>query len=366
MGQLTVDTQSGSYKVHIGEEVYRLFSSDYKELLMNADKVAIFADETAGALHLEKIEHSLQSANIQYVVYILPAGEKIKTPECYLSCQSFLLQHNFTRHSVLIAFGGGACGDLTGFVAATFMRGIPFLQCPTTILAHDSAVGGKTAINMTEGKNMVGSFHQPAGVLFKPSLFRTLPEREKRSGMAELLKHALLANQDWTESLLSNTSFPNLSEELLTVELEKGIRVKAEIVAQDEFEHGVRQFLNLGHTLGHAIEAYFGFGEVSHGECVMIGMAYSLILSEEFGEISPEFTNRFINFAFASGYPMETIAEVKFNPLLQFMKKDKKVHSGEMVFVLLEKPGTPFIQTISEERCEEAYKELKSRLEKGM
>lgn len=362
MKQLTVKTMSTSYDVHIGEGVYDLFATEYKELLQHADKVGIFADATAASYHLEKLEQALQAASIPFVLHMLPGGEESKTPASFMSCHSFLLQHQFTRQSVLIAFGGGACGDLTGFVAATFMRGIPFLQCPTTILAHDSAVGGKTAINMPEGKNMVGSFHQPAGVLFRPDLFTTLPKREVRSGMAELLKHAMISNDDWTKSLLLNSDFPHFSAEMLSTELLKGIRVKADIVAQDEFEQGMRKFLNFGHTLGHAVEAYFGFGKVSHGECVMIGMAYSLLLSETFGSISPGFTNRFIRFADHSGYPVQAIVDVEFNSLLQFMKMDKKVSAGELVFVLLHSPGNPFTQKVSERHCEQAYHELISRI----
>lgn len=362
MKQLTVNTTNTSYDVHIGEEVYDLFATKYKEILQHADKIAVFADETAASFHLEKLEHAFQAASIPFVLHMLPSGEESKTPASFMKCHSFLLQHQFTRQSVLIAFGGGACGDLTGFVAATFMRGIPFLQCPTTILAHDSAVGGKTAINMPEGKNMVGSFHQPAGVLFQPDLFTTLPEREVRSGMAELVKHAMISDDDWTESLLQNSDFPHFSAEELSTELLKGIQVKADIVAQDEFEQDMRKFLNFGHTLGHAVEAYFGFGKVSHGECVMIGMAYSLLLSEAFGSISREYTNRFIRFAKHAGYPLQEILNVEFNPLLQFMKMDKKVSEGELVFVLLHRPGNPFTQKISEQHCEQAYAELISRI----
>ncbi|MCM3756869.1 3-dehydroquinate synthase [Sporosarcina aquimarina] len=362
MEQLTVKTKNCSYSVHIGKEVYDLFSTEYKELLHNADKVGIFADATAASYHLEKLEQALNAAEIAYELHTLPAGEESKSPLSFMSCHSFLLQHNFTRQSVLIAFGGGACGDLTGFVAATYMRGIPFIQCPTTILAHDSAVGGKTAINMPEGKNMVGSFHQPAGVLFQPDLFATLPKREIRSGMAELIKHALISDADWTESLLLNSDFPNFSADVLSSELLKGIQVKAEIVEQDEFEQGMRKFLNFGHTLGHAVEAYFGFGKVSHGECVMIGMAYSLLLSESYGDITPEYTERFIRFSDHAGYPMQAILEVEFSALLPFMKKDKKVSSGELVFVLLKSLGNPFTQKVTEEQCEHSYYELISRI----
>src|SRR6185437_5696348 len=153
---LTVTVKDHSYNVHIGSHTYDLFTSEYAALLKSADRIAIIADEQVAAVHLPLLLKSLQPFD-NIVVKTVPAGEKCKTASVYVDCQSFLLQENFTRQSILIAFGGGACGDLTGFVAATFMRGIRYLQCPTTILAHDSAVGGKTAINMPEGKNMVGA-----------------------------------------------------------------------------------------------------------------------------------------------------------------------------------------------------------------
>lgn len=362
MEKLTVTVACTSYDVRIEKDVYRHFSEEYNELLQNADKVGVFADETAATYHLEKLEQALQFAKVPNVVHLLPAGEASKTSDSFMQCHSFLLKHQFTRNSVLIAFGGGACGDLTGFVAATFMRGIPFLQCPTTILAHDSAVGGKTAINMPEGKNMVGSFHQPAGVLFDPELFKTLPAREIRSGMAELLKHAFLSDEEWTESLLSNDNFPNLNSEELPRELLRGIKVKAEIVEQDEFEQGTRKFLNFGHTLGHAVEAYFGFSKVSHGECVMIGMAYSLLLSEKITGLSSELTKRFIRFSLLAEYPFHILESVPFDSIFKFMKQDKKVTSGILVFVLLQQPGSPIVHTVSEEVCRQTYEQLITRI----
>ncbi|GKV67951.1 3-dehydroquinate synthase [Sporosarcina sp. NCCP-2716] len=366
MEQITVVTGGSSYPVHIGEDVYRLFSEEYKELLLQADKIAVFADGTAAGLHADVLMTALERAGVRPLIHLLPSGEASKTADSFIACQSFLLLHGFTRNSLLIAFGGGACGDLTGFVAATFMRGIPFLQCPTTILAHDSAVGGKTAINMPEGKNMVGAFHQPAGVLFESRLFATLPEREVRSGMAELLKHAMISDAAWADALLSDMRFPHLPPAELDRELMKGIQVKAAIVGADEFEQGTRKFLNFGHTLGHAAEAYFGYGAVSHGECVMIGMAYSMLLSETFGGVRPEETDRFIGSAVRSGYPLERLLDVPFGPLLDFMRKDKKAVHGEIIFVLLEHTGRPFTQPVPESVLASAYSELATRIRKGL
>ena len=165
MGKLTVDVGGRPYDVHIGANTYNLFTTDYAELLNRVDRIAIIADEKVASVHLETLLEALRPINREIEVKTVSEGENCKTTAEYIDCLSFLLANGYTRNSLIIAFGGGACGDLTGFVAATFMRGIRYIHCPTTILAHDSAVSGKTAINMPEGKNMVGSSHQPSGVL---------------------------------------------------------------------------------------------------------------------------------------------------------------------------------------------------------
>lgn len=365
MGKLTVQLPDVQYDVYVGEHVYELFSSQYKELLQSADRVGIIADEQVAAMHLPILEKALADAGVSPSVKIVPAGEKCKTPAVYIDCQSYLLTENFTRNSLLIAFGGGACGDLTGFVAATFMRGIRFIQCPTTILSHDSAVGGKTAINLPEGKNMVGSFHQPSAVLFNTALLGTLPPREIRSGMAELIKHAFISDENWALELLEDRTFTEPTNEWLSVELVKGIKVKADIVAEDEFEHSTRKYLNFGHTFGHAVEAVCGFGGLSHGECIMIGMGYSFILSERHGEITESFTKRFIDFSIMNGYTFEPVLNHSFQEFLDYMKKDKKASFGDLNFVMLEKIGKPFVKKVSIEECEIVFRELQNRLDEG-
>ena len=365
MGKLTVRLPDAQYDVHIGQHVYELFLSDYKSLLQSADRIGILADELAADLHLPVLVEALHNAGIKPSLKIVPSGEKCKSQEVFFECQSYLVRENFTRNSILIAFGGGACGDLAGFVAATFMRGIRFIQCPTTILAHDSAVGGKTAINLPEGKNMVGSFHQPSAVLFNTKLLTTLPAREIRSGMAELIKHAFISDANWAERLLQNENFSEPNEEWLAEELLKGIQVKAEIVAEDEYEHSTRKFLNFGHTFGHAVEAVCGFGGLSHGECVMIGMAYSFILSERHGKIDTSLTDRFIQFSKRNGYTFAPVVEHSFGSFLRYMEKDKKAAFGEMNFVMLEKLGAPFVKKVSADECEQVFLELRKRIEMG-
>ncbi len=363
MQQLMVKASSKQYNVHIGEDSFTLFKTDYVELLESADSIAIIADEYVAKLHLPKLLESLKELKSKVVVKTVPAGEKCKTSTVYMECQSFLLQKGFTRNSLLIAFGGGACGDLTGFVAATYMRGISYIQCPSTILAHDSAVGGKTAINLPEGKNMVGAFHQPVAVIFNSMLFETLPPREIRSGLAELLKHAFISNSDWSYRLLMTGDFTNPTKEWLEEELLKGIQVKAAIVAEDEFEQSTRMYLNFGHTFGHAVEAVCGFGGLSHGESIMIGMAYSLILSESIGGIDRRFTNDFIEFLTKNSYSFKSIREHSFESFLSFMVKDKKATHGHLNFVLLEKLGIPVVSQVSRNDCRDAFEQLRARTE---
>lgn len=363
MGKLAVNILNHEYDVHIGPDTYQLFATDYAALLDSADQIAIIADERVAETHLPLLQQALETEGRKILLKTVPAGENCKTPAVYTECLSFLLNANCTRDSLVIAFGGGACGDLAGFVAATFMRGIRYIHCPTTILAHDSAVGGKTAINMPEGKNMVGAFHQPAGVIFNTSLFETLPPREIRSGMTELLKHAFISDAEWAEQLLANKNFSNPDIDWLSVELLKGIAVKAKIVAEDEFEHSTRKFLNFGHTFGHAVEAVCGFGGLSHGECVMIGMAYSLILSEEKGAVEKGLTDRFIEFANVHGYSFQPVHDHAFDVFLNYMQKDKKVSFGKLNFVLLDGLGNPYVKELTSGQCEEAFHQLRKRTE---
>lgn len=361
MGKLTVQTKNHHYDVHIGSATYALFATEYQELLKNADRIAILADENVAQTYLPLLETALAFVEDKVVYKEVPAGESCKTIGTYADCQSFLLQQGFTRQSLIIAFGGGACGDLAGFVAATFMRGIQYIHCPTTILAHDSAVGGKTAINMPEGKNMVGAFHQPAAVLFQTGLFSSLPPREMRSGLAELLKHALISDEDWTLELLANKSFTTPSEQWLAEELMKGIQVKATIVGEDEFEQSSRKFLNFGHTFGHAVEAACGFGQLSHGESIMIGMNYSLCLSELLGHTEEALTDQLIHFAKEQQYSFQPIYDYSFEVFMKYMQKDKKMSHGRLNFVLLNGIGNPFVVEVTAEQCKHAFEQLKKR-----
>lgn len=348
MHTISVETNDKHYDVHVGSNIYEATLPLYVDQLSSADHVVIFVDEVVAGLHLERLLKPLQTvAGTKIEVYELPAGESCKSVGTFMACHSFLLEKGCTRKSIVFAFGGGACGDVVGFVASTFMRGIPFFQCPTTILAHDSAVGGKTAINHPHGKNMIGTFYQPEAVLFDVDMLRTLPPQEVLSGMAEVIKHALISDPVWTDELFSLSSYSDISSTQHLSYLVKGIQVKVQIVEADEFEQSVRKYLNLGHTYGHAIEASVGYGKITHGESVAIGLVFALILSEKMLSLTEGTARRLFDVLLAFGYSFEPVLKQDANTLVSYMQRDKKASFGDLHFVLLEKIGTPVMKVVS-------------------
>ena len=353
MHTITIDTKDKQYDVLVGSNIFETALPLYKEQLLSADHVVIFVDRVVAKLHLDYLLNPLQSivGNIVHVLE-LPAGESSKSIDTFMDCHSFLLSKGCTRKSIAFALGGGACGDVVGFVASTFMRGIPFFQCPTTILAHDSAVGGKTAINHPQGKNMVGTFYQPEAVLYDVTTLSTLPKKEVRSGMAEVIKHALISDKAWVDELYSMESFDELLSSQLLTYLVKGIQVKAQIVEADEFEQSVRKYLNLGHTFGHAIEASKGYGKITHGESVAIGLVFALLLSEKVLSLKEGTARNLFDVLTKLGYSFEPVQRHDSKELISFMKRDKKSSFGEIHFVLLEEIGTPVMHIVSEKEIE--------------
>ncbi|MET3575140.1 3-dehydroquinate synthase [Bhargavaea ullalensis] len=359
METIRVDLSEREYDVLVGTGTLGRIGS----FLEKADRIAVIADERVAGIHGEKLERALAGAGRRKTAWLnVPAGEACKTLEWFGRTQQFLLEAGCTRQSLVIAFGGGACGDLAGFAAACYMRGIDFIQCPTTILAHDSSVGGKTGINLPGGKNMTGAFHQPAAVLYDTDLLKTLPAEEIRSGMAEAVKHQLISPSGNAGEMLSELNYGDMDEQTLLQYIVRGIQVKAEIVSQDEREGSVRKYLNFGHTYGHAVEAAAGYGGLTHGESVMIGMLYALILSERLAGADRSVTDALQHFAERNGYPLKAAADFPFSELFAYMKKDKKASFGELQFVLLPETGRPEIGKAEEEDCREADEELRKRL----
>jgi 3-dehydroquinate synthase len=347
METIRIDTESKNYDVFVGEGVTQGIAPFLTNHFRGLTKLLIITDETVASIHLEKLLPFLREWNP--VVFTAPSGEKAKTFEIYYRALSVALENRLDRKSVILSFGGGAVGDLAGFVAASFMRGIPFIQVPTTILAHDSSVGGKVAINHPLGKNMIGAFHQPEAVFYDLDFLKTLPQQEIRSGYAEVIKHALIYDPEFYDWLQTNiTDLKLITMEQLSDSLTRGIRIKREFVSQDERETGIRAYLNFGHTLGHAIESEMGYGEFTHGEAVMIGMVFALRISHDLQGLSFDL-NRFIKWIESLGFETRLPANLSYDRLLNKMRQDKKSVGNSIRFVLLEQVGKPKLQEISDE-----------------
>jgi 3-dehydroquinate synthase len=346
MEKILIQTESKTYQVIIGEgvlaDIHSFLTSHFQQLT----KVLIITDENVAKIHLSKLADRL--ADFKPIVFIAPGGEKAKTFDVYYQALSTALENHLDRKSVILSLGGGAVGDLSGFVASSFMRGIPFIQIPTTILAHDSAVGGKVAINHPLGKNMIGAFYQPEAVFYDLHLLTTLPPAEVRSGFAEVIKHALIHDPEFYSWLVNNVNdLQTLTVEQLHYALTKGVKVKSEFVSKDEKETGIRAYLNFGHTLAHAIESEMGYGNITHGEAVLIGMIYALELSKELLGLTFEL-DEFISWVQKLGYQTQLPAQASKERLLDKMKQDKKSIGESVHFVLLEKVGVPVLKEISD------------------
>lgn len=343
---IPIKTESKKYDVFLGEGVTNEIGSFLTSHFPNLTKILIITDETVASLHLKALLSVLKNWNP--VVFTAPGGEKAKTFEVYYNALTASLENRLDRKSIILSFGGGAVGDLSGFVAASFMRGIPFIQIPTTILAHDSAVGGKVAINHPIGKNMIGAFYQPEAVFYDLEWLKTLPDQEVRSGFAEVIKHALIYDADFYEWLQKNIhDLAGLTGSQLSDSLGKGVRIKNEFVSRDEREMSIRAYLNFGHTLGHAIEAEMGYGNFTHGEAVMIGMIFALMLSRELFGLAFDL-KKFVDWVKILGYQTEIPSQLSVEKLVTKMKQDKKTVGESVRFVLLEEIGKPIVQQISD------------------
>lgn len=357
METVHIQTESKRYPVIVGEGAIAKLPNFLRESFPDATKVLIITDHNVGNRYLATLKDVLREFSPLH--YVVPNGEHAKTFDVYYDCLTFALENKLDRKSIVLAFGGGAVGDLTGFVAATFMRGVPFIQIPTTILAHDSAVGGKVAINHPIGKNMIGAFYQPEGVFYDLTFLRSLPNEELRSGFAEVIKHGLIRDESFYHWLQTNIDhLDNLPNDQLSHCLVRGIEIKGEIVAKDEKEHGIRSFLNFGHTLGHAIEGEAGYGKMTHGEAVMIGMIFALTLSNKYTNLNFPI-EPFKSWVSKLGYETNIPFNLSIEGLLERMKQDKKSIGGQIQFVLLEKIGHPIVYKLSDQEIMEALEHFK-------
>jgi len=338
MQTLTVSLSERSYPIHIGNGL--LGRAGLLLPYLPHKKVAVVTNTTVAPLYLEQLCTMLQRHDVETISVILPDGEEYKNAETLGLVYDTLLTHHCERNTPLIALGGGVIGDITGFAAATYLRGVPFIQIPTTLLAQvDSSVGGKTGINHPLGKNMIGAFYQPQVVLADIATLHTLPDKELRAGIAEVIKYGLIRDLPffgWLEQNMEKLLARNA--ESLQYAIARSCQNKAEVVAADERESGERALLNLGHTFGHAIEAGMGYGGWLHGEAVAAGTIMATDLSQRLGWISEDDTQRTRRLFDRAGLLM-VAPQLGTEKYLQLMGLDKKVVSGKIRFVLLKAIG---------------------------
>lgn len=344
MQTLSVALGARSYPIHVGTGLIE--RADLIAPVLDRGKAAVVTNTTVAPLYLERLAGVLVRQGFEVVRIVVADGEEHKNSRTLDSIFGALLEHRCGRDCTLIALGGGVVGDLAGFAAATYQRGVQYIQVPTTLLAQvDSSVGGKTAINHPLGKNMIGAFHQPRLVISDMDTLKTLPERELRAGLAEVIKHGLIRDVAFFGWLEENIE-PLLARdpEALSHAVIRSVQIKAEIVGQDERESGLRQLLNFGHTFGHAIEAGLGFGVWLHGEAVAAGMIMAADLSRQLGSLSEADAARIRTLLGRAGLPVATSA-IGAQRMQQLMSVDKKARAGRVPFVVLERLGAAVLRT---------------------
>ncbi|MBI3119834.1 MAG: 3-dehydroquinate synthase, partial [Candidatus Hydrogenedentes bacterium] len=323
--------------------------------------IGLVTDSSVGPLYARRVRQLVEDSGRICVTHTLPAGETYKRLEQVENICGTFLQGRLDRTSLVLALGGGVVGDVAGFAAASFMRGVPCIQIPTTIVAQvDSSVGGKTGVNHPLGKNTIGAFHQPRAVLIDMTLLETLPERELCAGVAEIIKHGVIADAALF-AYMERESDPILAKDLAALEypIRRSCEIKAEIVAEDEFEQGRRANLNYGHTFGHAIEAVSEYRLFLHGEAVALGMCAAAALAHALGIVPQEFVTRQRHCLQAYGLPTRWL-ELPVDAALEAMHKDKKVRAGLMKFILPTEIGTVVHRTdVQEDQARRALESLR-------
>lgn len=341
MEEVQIHASSHTYPIYIGENIrfqlQQLLRKKYASVL-------IISDEKVADLYLSDITKSLAAVHVYHS--IIPSGEQSKNVETFYQLHTDAIANGLDRQSLILALGGGVVGDVAGFVAATYMRGIDYIQIPTTILAHDSSVGGKVAINHEAGKNLIGSFYPPKAVIYDIATLNSLTDQEIRSGYAELVKEALIADENFFAHMME-TDLDEITNEQLQKHLSSGINIKASIVEIDEREAGIRMHLNLGHTLGHAIEAELGYGALTHGEAIAIGLLFSLHVSREILSVQLPYDALF-DWLKMNHYPLD-VSSFDGGALIQKMKSDKKNVDQKIQMVLLKNIGEPVVKEVLEQ-----------------
>ena len=343
MQTLRVELGERAYPIHIGERL--LYSAELILPHLDLPKVAIVTNTTVGALYLQPLSGALRALGVEAVSVVLEDGERYKDWATLNRIYDALLERRCDRKTTLLALGGGVVGDLAGFAAATYMRGIPFIQVPTTLLAQvDSSVGGKTGINHPLGKNMIGAFYQPRLVLADTAVLKSLPPRELSAGLAEVIKHGLVRDGaffGWLEQNMEKLLVCDSTA--LAHAVLRCCEIKAAVVAADERETGMRALLNFGHTFGHAIESGLGYGSWLHGEAVAAGMVMAAELSRRLGSVAQVDVDRIIALLKRARLPVAP-PDIAPARLLELMGVDKKAEGGTLRLILLDGIGVASIR----------------------
>ncbi|HLR77744.1 MAG TPA: 3-dehydroquinate synthase [Burkholderiaceae bacterium] len=339
-----VSTPGGDYDIHIGPGRLDRLDASVPD---DASAIALVTTTAIGPLYGTRAREALERSGKRVIYVELPDGEAHKNWETLNRIFDVLLQNRLDRKALLVALGGGVVGDMVGFAAATYMRGVRFLQVPTTLLAQvDSSVGGKTAINHPLGKNMIGAFHQPTGVEIDTDVLATLPAREISAGLAEVIKYGMIIDPEffsWCEANIA--AMRKLEPHAITHAIKRSCEIKAHVVSRDERESGLRAILNFGHTFGHAIEAGLGYGQWLHGEAVGCGMIQAAELSHRVLGLPEDSVRRIASLVQASGCP-DTPPAMDASRWLELMQVDKKAQDGNIRFVLLDRIGSARVQTV--------------------
>lgn len=333
---LTVELGERSYPIVIGEGLLQQAPKLLQQAgVSSKSQLLIVTDEHVASHYLQQLLDVLAESGYRATASVIAAGEQSKSLAVYERIMTEAIQAGLDRKSAILALGGGVVGDLAGFVAATYMRGIDFVQLPTTLLAHDSSVGGKVAINHPLGKNLIGAFHQPRVVIYDTSALHSLPKREVAAGFAEVVKHGLISDEafvDWLEEHADRLW--NLDSELLAKAIQRGCAVKAAIVSEDETEQGQRALLNLGHTFGHAFEALSAYSVLNHGEAISIGMCLAAKVAERVGLAEKGVYERTERVLRLYHLPTKWPGGLTPDAVLEAMKRDKKTVGGKLALVL--------------------------------
>jgi 3-dehydroquinate synthase len=338
---LQVDLGDRAYPIYIGSDL--ISNPEFFAQHIKGSRVMVVSNTTVAPLYLEQLKKALVDFNVSEV--ILPDGEEFKTLDVLNQVYTALLKSRFDRTCTLIALGGGVVGDMTGYAAASYQRGVNFIQVPTTLLSQvDSSVGGKTGVNHPLGKNMIGAFHQPQAVIADTLTLNTLPDRELSAGMAEVIKYGLINDADFFEWLEEHMEALMVRDLVLLAEaIRRSCADKAQIVAADEKESGQRALLNLGHTFGHAIETGMGYGKWLHGEAVGAGMAMAADMSCRLGWIDENKVNKINDLLKRAALPVSPPESMSGDDFMGLMSVDKKVLDGKMRLVLMKDIGHSII-----------------------